>query len=142
MKRKGAIDQILIMMVIFVFLVTLFFLIVDYSSVAKVQNQFDTVSRQGSRLISLGKESQKVADMINSLKTNYFKNVTADDIVCENSANDLSKVFFKIEGKFHSRFKELGNNGDIVVTSTSVAFNENSTDEINCSVALIKKGTM
>ncbi len=140
--RRGAIDQILMMMMVFVFLVTLFFLIVDYSSVAKVQNQLDIVSRQGSRLVSLGKSDDRIVSMINSLKTNYFKDVIVDDIVCQSSANDLSKVLFKIEGKFHSRFKALGSDGDITVTSTSVAYNENGTDEINCSVVLVKEGTI
>ncbi len=138
--RRGVIDQILMLMMVFVFLVTLFFLIVDYSSIGKVQNQFDMMTRQGSRLISLGKDQESVVNMVNALKINYFQSVTLSDVNCISTENDLSKVIFQVDGSFHSRFDALGSNGDVPVSSISVAYNENSTDEINCSVTLQKAG--
>ena len=139
MMRKGVIDQILMLMMVFVFLVTLFFLVIDYSSVGKVQNQLDMMARQGSRLISLGKDEESVATMINALKTNYFKSVHADDVHCETAENEKAKVVFNVRGDFQSRFDALGNDGKIAVSSRSVAYNEQSSDEINCSVVLQRK---
>lgn len=136
MMRRGVIDQVLMLMMVFVFLVTIFFLVIDYASVGKVQNQLDMMARQGSRLVSLGKSAEKVATMINALKTNYFRSVTADDVVCATSENGKAKVLFNIEGSFQSRFDVLGDDGRITVTSQSVAYNEYSSDEINCSVIL------
>jgi Flp pilus assembly protein TadG len=142
MTRRGVVDQIMMLMMVFVFLVTLFFLIVDYSSIGKVQNQLDMMSRQGSRLISLGKNQEKVVNMINTLKTNYFQAITVDDISCSSAENDLSKVIFNIQGTLQSRFDGLGSDGAVTITSVSVAYNENSSDETNCSVVLQKMGNI
>jgi len=138
--RKGAIDQILMLMMVFLFLVTMLFLVVDYASVGKMQNQLDMIARQGSRFVSLGREPVKIADMVNALKTNYFQSVSEDDIVCERFENEKAKVIFYVDGTFHSRFTLLGNDGNISVSSTSVAYNEADTDEINCSVSLQREG--
>jgi Flp pilus assembly protein TadG len=140
MMRRGVVEQIMMLMMVFVFLVTLFFLIVDYSSIGKVQNQLDMMSRQGSRLISLGKDQEKVVNMVNALKTNYFQAITIDDINCIIAENEQSKVIFNIQGSFQSRFDGLGSSGEVVITSISVAYNENNSDEMNCSVVLQKMG--
>ncbi len=139
-NRRGVIDQIMMFMMVFVFLVTLFFLIVDYSSIGKMQNQLDMISRQGSRLISLGKDHENIANMVNTLKTNYFRAVTDDDISCDATDNELSRVVFNIQGSFESRFDALGSDGEVTISSVSVAYNENSTDEMNCTVVLQKMG--
>ena len=136
--RRGVIDQIMMLMMVFVFLVTLFFLVVDYSSIGKVQNQLDMMSRQGSRIISLGKDQDKVVTMINAMRTKYFQSVDADDISCSVLNNNLAKVVFNIQGAFESRFDTLGDEGSVALSSISVAYNENSTDEVSCSVTLQK----
>ena len=138
--RKGAIDQILMLMMVFVFLVTILFLVVDYASVGKMQNQLDMIARQGSRFVSLGRDTEKIAGMINTLKTNYFQNVSSDDIVCNRLEDEKAKVLFRVEGIFQSRFKLLGDNGKVAVSSTSVAYNEFDSDEINCSITLRREG--
>ncbi len=137
--RRGVIDQILMLMMVFVFLVTIFFLIIDYSSIGKVQNQFDMMTRQGSRLVSLGKDQEKVINMINALNIKYFQQIDENDISCLSIENDSSKVIFEVNGAFKSRFEALGDDGTVSVSSVSVAYNEYSGDEINCSVMLQKK---
>lgn len=141
--RRGVVEQVMMLLMIFVFLVTIFFLIIDYSSIAKVQNQLDMLTREGSRLISLGKGEDKVANMVNLLKTNYYKSVTTDDISCiEDSTLTTNRVLFTVQAPFHSRFDAIGESGDVPVISTSVAYNEWSSSEVNCTVVLQKEGML
>lgn len=137
--RRAIVDQVMMLMFIFVFLVTIFFLVIDYSSVGKVQNQLDMLTREGSRLISLGKGEDKVANMVNILKTNYYQSVTSDDINCiEDTTKSTNRVVFTVLAPFHSRFDAIGESGEVNVSSTSIAYNEWSNNEINCTVVLQK----
>lgn len=140
--RRGVIDQILMMLLVFVFLVTMFFLIVDYSSIGKIQNQLDMLTREGSRLVSLGKDKEKIANLVNMMRTNYYAPITTDDIACNvDSTKTTNKVTFIVSAPFYSKFEALGSDGNMVITSTSLSYNEFSSSEVNCTVTLAREGT-
>jgi len=135
--RRGVLDHIIMQLLVFVFFVTMLFLVIDYSNIARVQNVTDTIAQQGARMISLEKSLGQVANMINSQKTDYYTSVSGSDIVCITTGSS-SQISFTANADYNTSFPLLGNNGVITVISRSSAYNEANSSDVNCTISLIQ----
>jgi len=135
--RRGILDHIIMQILVFVFFVSMLFLVIDYGNIARMQNILDTIAQQGARMISLDNTLTQVANMINAQKTNHFLSVSSSDIVCISSGSS-SQVNFIANGDYNTSFSAIGNNGAVSVTSGSSAYNEANSSDINCTISLIQ----
>jgi len=133
--RRGILDHIIMQILIFVFFVTMLFLVIDYSSVARVQNLLDTIAQQGARMVSLDRTLTQVASMINANKTDYYLAVNSSDITCI-STGSSSQVNFIASGDYNTSFSTLGDSGVVTVVSRSTAYNEVNSSDLNCTISL------
>jgi len=135
--RRGILDHIIMQILIFVFFVTMLFLVIDYSSVARVQNLLDTIAQQGARMVSLDRTLTQVANMINANKTDYYLAINSSDITCI-STGSSSQVNFTASGDYNTSFSILGDSGVVTVVSRSTAYNEVNSSDLNCTISLIQ----
>lgn len=130
MRRKGYVDQFLAFMVIFTMFVFMLFLVIGYSNVSRIQNNFDTMGSIVSRMISTGKTMDQVVDKINSFKLPYFKDITKSDININCSGYD-NKLVFRIWGLYDPPVLNEFN-----ITSTSSAYNEQNSSSCEFTLFL------
>jgi len=133
--RRGILDHIIMQIIVFVFFVTMLFIVIDYSSIARVQNLLDTIAQQGARMVSLDRTLTQVSNMINANKTNYFLAVNSSDIVCTTTGAS-SQVNFIAQGDYNTSFSTFGNSGVVTVVSRSTAYNEVNSSDLNCTISL------
>lgn len=130
MKRRGFIDQFLMFMVVFVAFVSMLFLIIGYSNIARIQNNIDTMTGIVARMLSTGKSTSDVANRLNSLKLPYFQTVSTSDInsVCSDGAN---KIMVTISGSYNAPIL-----GAFSLSNTSSAYNEQNSSDCNVTISL------
>ena len=136
-KKKAFIDQILLWMVILIGFITIFFIIIDYSVIARLKSNMDLMSKYSTRMISLDKDYDDIAASLNNMKASYFASILSSDIVCteelpSNGVNEY-QVLVNINSKY--------NNSSILsftdtISSKVAAFNEKNANFINCTIAL------
>lgn len=136
-KKKAFIDQILLWMVILIGFITIFFIIIDYSVIARLKSNMDLMSKYSTRMISLDKDYDDIAASLNNMKASYFAAILSSDIVCTEelpiSGVNEYQVLVNITSKY--------NNSSILsftdtISSKVAAFNEKNANFINCTIAL------
>ena len=131
--RKAIIDQIMLWIVIFVSFATTLFIVIDYYVVLKVKDRSDALANYGVRMKALGKEHDEIITGLNNIKSNYFDDLTENDLSCEELDTNRYQVIFTTNISIGTNMF-LSDNEKIYALAT--AFNEyNSTDQ-NCTLDL------
>jgi len=128
------VDQILLWMTLLVGFVTLLFITVDYSAIARLKSNNDALSQQGARMIALGRTNAQTADSLNNIRNNYYAEVSSDDIECDEVIASSYQVIFNVISTY-SDTKILTFVDDI--HARSAAFNETNSNEITCTLTIV-----
>jgi len=136
-SKKGVVDQILLWMTLLVAFVGMFFLIVDYSAISRIKSNMDQMTQYAARMIALNKDHTDIASSMNSMKVNYFADITADDINCIEIAggNEYQVVLTLTSTYTQSNILNFAN----TIESKIATFNETSAKSINCTLNLTEK---
>ncbi len=129
---KGAIDQIMLWMVLFSIFVGFLFFIIDYSTAIRMKDNCDTIADYGARMTALGKDTTVISDGINNLKLDYFPNVGSGSIVCTtDSGVENYQVIFNVYATYNSNFLQNSS-----IHAKRVVFNEINKFQITCNLTL------
>ncbi len=131
--RPAIVDQIILWIVLFVSFATIFYMVIDYSTVIRVQDKSDALASYGARMKALGKEDNIIVNGLNIQRGNYFDTIVADDLTCStNSAATNYQVIFTTNISIVNTFIDANER----IYAISTAFNETSDDEVQCTLNL------
>ena len=132
--KKAYVEQVLLWMVIFISFVGILFFVIDYSNVAKVKENTDSISDYTAKMIALSKGEIDIVDGINKIKGDYVVMITESDLICTEDSTTLNhQVIVNIYATVNNRFLPESNNN---IHSRTVVFNESSEIEKECSLTL------
>lgn len=132
--KKGAVDQILLWIVLFIVFVSLLFFVIDYSLAVRVKDNADSLSDYGARMVALGKSEDEIATGLNQIKLPSVTTITAADITCvDDPLTTNYQVHFNVVGTFDTQFITSGENN---INSSAVVFNEISNVQRTCTLNL------
>ncbi|QOG12537.1 hypothetical protein [Arcobacter sp. FWKO B] len=130
--KKGAIDQIMLWLLLFALFVSFLFFVIDYSSAIRVKDNCDSIADYGARMKGLGNEESTIASGINQIKIDYFPTISGGDIVCtEDSSTENYQVIFNVYATYNSKFLPSSN-----IHAKKVVFNEVNKSQITCNLTL------
>jgi Flp pilus assembly protein TadG len=129
---KGAIDQIMLWMLLLSIFVTFLFFIIDYATVIRIKDNCDAIADYSVRMVALGKDEANISSGINQLKLDYFGTVSAADISCtQDEGTENYQVIFNVYATYNGNFFENNN-----IHSKRVVFNEINPYQITCDLTL------
>lgn len=132
----AVIDQVLMWIVVFMGFVTIFFLVVDYSSIVRIKGNIDLMSEYAAKMIALGKDTEDISTRLNNMKSGYFAEISGANITCNITTTGSYQVIFNLTGSYiDTRIMDAQNS----IVSKRVVFNEMNSDEIECSLTLTKQ---
>lgn len=134
--KKAMIDQVMMWLMIFVGFITTMFLVIDYSMINRVKANIDLLSEFGAKSIALEHTEEDIAEKLNTMKSGYFANINPEDINCVVVENNSYKISFTVIGEYTDT-KILSKQSNIV--SKKSVFYDNGTDQIDCTLNLIKQ---
>lgn len=128
--KKAYIENILLWMVMFMGFVTLFFFIIDYSTIVRVKDNMDAISDYGARNVAISGIVNDLSTNINNMKVSGINTVNADTTsICVNTTNNSYQVIF-ITQTTNTDYKFFGNQ----LVSKRVVFNQVNSDTVTCTL--------
>ena len=129
--RRGVLEYVVALLVIFVFFVWLLFLIIGYANVGRIQSKLDAMAFQGSRMLSVGDGTDDVAAMVNKLKPAYAQDISSGDVAggCTAGSREVSLT---VQADYNATVL-----GTKTITSRSSAYNEASEQNCNYTITLV-----
>lgn len=129
---KGIVDQIILWLVLLTVFVNFFFLVIDYSSIMRVQDNCEDIAAYASKMVTIGKDKEYIKDGINKIKLPFFKTAVAEtDIVCnEDMTSNTYQVIFNVTGNYSGVYFNQA------VAARRVIYNEINEHEITCNLVL------
>lgn len=135
MKKKNNmkpayIENVILWMVMFVGFATMFFFVIDYSTIVKVKDNMDALSDYGANIIA----RQGISDIsteLNDMKVARINTISAGDLSCASVADTppTFQVIFITETTNNSI--EFYSNK---LTSRRVVFNETNSNTVTCTL--------
>jgi len=135
--KNAYIENVMMWIVIFTSFVWMFFFVIDYASIVRVNDNMNAmadysanrIAREGSSIRSDANFLQNLNDM--SVKT--VANIEEDDIVCSTDENGAFQVIFEVETTNNDyKFYDAGK-----LISKRVVFNDTGTsDTISCKLTI------
>lgn len=132
--KDAVVEQIVLWIVIFMSFITLLFFVIDYSNAIKANENAESLSQYGSRMIALNKDTADIISGMNNIKGNHVSTIQEDDLTCvEDSSVSNRQVIVNIYATLDNNFLSAGDNN---IHSKTVVFNESSEFQKECSLTL------
>ncbi len=136
-KKDAYVDQILLWMMMFVGFVTIFFLVLDYSTIVRIKNNTDMLAQFGARMIALDRSNASIAQSMNNMKISYFADIAAGDINCTTTASTPGVNEYQVVLTITSTYTQSRvMNFNDTIESKMATFNEINSDFIDCTLSL------
>lgn len=138
--KKAVIDQILLWMVLLIAFISIFFIVIDYATIARLKTNTDLISKYAARMIALDKNKVDIATTLNSIKVPYFDDITSADFICtkETPTTGVNEYKVTLEVSAAYSYSIVLDFNDTIVSKVST-FNEIDEDFVDCKLALRAK---
>lgn len=129
--KKGAIDQAIAWLLLFVSFIVVFYFIIDYSRVSTFRDEITTISNLGARIIAVGGTEDDVVARVNEVKSGLIADATAGNLTCNNLGTNNFRIVFTTEVSIDSDIVP-----DNLLSNRVGVFNEVNSDDIDCTLQL------
>ena len=142
--KPAVIEQMIMWMVIFIGFVWMFFFVIDYAKVIRIQDNMDDLSKFGARYVSrindqttIGNDNNLITSL-NDISGNMIAPLSTANINC-NIANSApedtnSQSIFIVQGTYNKSFlKDQGANN---LQSRTVVYNNANVEQIICTLSI------
>jgi|GEM_PF-3932886 len=131
--KSAAIENIFVWMMIFVGFTSLFFFVINYATILRIQDNMNAISDYGANYIANNGTGTDISANINDISVSGIDNVTSANLVCNESTNVPPdyQVSFTTESSNNS-YKFYGSK----LSATRVVYNQLSGNTIDCTLTV------
>lgn len=134
--KKAAIETIFVWIVIFTIFVSIFFFVIQYTTIVRVKDTMDSIANYASNYIATNGVGDDLSSRINGIATRKFNTISADtSAICSTTSNNEYKIIFNVTTTNSNLHFYQGQ-----LLSKKVVFNQDGTgDTITCDLSVTIK---
>ncbi len=130
LNKPAFVEHIILWIIMFTSFISLFFFILEYANILKMQHQLSLMSDVGAKMTSKNINNERIIESLNRLKTKNIANITTNNLNCNTNTNSANyQVTFDVLINYRNSFF---NN----ILKRTVVFNETNSSQIDCTLTL------
>jgi len=133
--KNAAVENIIIWIIIFASFVTVFFMVINFSTVLRIKDHVDSLAEYGANYVATRGIGDDITIIMNDIAPPAIlpMNVDTSDI-CDSVADNTFQVIFNIRTTNNSYLFHDG-----PITGTRVVFNQMNSNTITCDLSITVK---
>ena len=130
--KKAAVESVIVWIVIFTSFVSVFYFIINYSTVLRMKDNVDTLADYGSNYVATNGVGDDISNLLNSIAPAGIQAINADtNAICNSNDDGNFQVIFIVRSTNASYIFR-----DEPITSRRVSFNQVNSNTVTCDLSI------